>query len=53
MAYVKGEKVEHIKKARFKAGDVFLELSCFVHDPANVGNLISGASAFSKTSLNI
>ena len=33
--------------------DVFLELSCFFHDPAEVGNLISGSSAFSKTSLNI
>src|SRR5574341_2044261 len=33
--------------------DVFLELSCFFHDPADVGNLISGLSAFSKTSLNI
>ena len=33
--------------------DVFLELSCFFHDPANVGNLISGSSAFSKTSLHI
>ena len=33
--------------------DVFLELSCFFDDPANVGNLISGSSAFSKTSLNI
>ena len=33
--------------------DIFLELSCFFHDPANVGNLISGSSAFSKTSLNI
>src|SRR5574340_1266579 len=33
--------------------DVFLELSCFFHDPADVGNLISGFSAFSKTSLNI
>ena len=33
--------------------DVFLELSCFSHDPADVGNLISGSSAFSKTSLNI
>ena len=32
--------------------DVFLELSCF-DDPADVGNLISGSSAFSKTSLNI
>ena len=33
--------------------DVFLELSCFFDDPADVGNLISGSPAFSKTSLNI
>ena len=33
--------------------DDFLELSCFFDDPADVGNLISGPSAFSKTSLNI
>ena len=33
--------------------DVFLELCCFFNDPADVGNLISGSSAFSKTSLNI
>ena len=33
--------------------DVFLELASFFHDPADVGNLISGSSAFSKTSLNI
>ena len=33
--------------------DVFLELSCFSDDPADVGNLMSGSSAFSKTSLNI
>ena len=33
--------------------DVFLEFFCFVDDPADVGNLISGSSAFSKTSLNI
>ena len=33
--------------------DVFLELSCFFHDAADVGNFISGSSAFSKTSLNI
>ena len=32
---------------------VFVELSCVFHDPADVGNLISGSSAFSKTSLNI
>ena len=31
--------------------DVFLELYCFFHDPADVGNLISGSSAFSKTQL--
>ena len=33
--------------------DVFMELSCFFDDPVDVGNLISGSSAFSKTSLNI
>ena len=33
--------------------DVFLELSCFFDDPTDVGNLISGSSAFSKSSLNI
>ena len=33
--------------------DVFLELSCFFDDPADVGNLIYGSSAFSKSSLNI
>ena len=33
--------------------DVFLELSCFSDDPADVGNLISGSSAVSKSSLNI
>ena len=33
--------------------DIFLELSCFFNDPADVGNLISGSSAFSKSSLNI
>ena len=33
--------------------DVFLELSCFFDDPADVGNLISGSSAFSKSSLNM
>ena len=33
--------------------DVFLELSCFFNDPADVGNLISGSSAFSKSSFNI
>ena len=33
--------------------DVSLELSCFFDDPANVGNLTSGSSVFSKTNLNI
>ena len=33
--------------------DVFLELSCFFYAPTDVGNLIFGSSAFSKTSLNI
>ena len=33
--------------------DVFLELSCFFDDPTDVGNLIFGSSAFSKSSLNI
>ena len=33
--------------------DVFLEFSCFFYDPTDVGNLISGSSTFSKSSLNI
>ena len=33
--------------------DVFLELCCFFDDPVDVGNLMSGSSAFSKSSLNI
>jgi len=33
--------------------DAFLEISCFFNDPTDVGNLISGSSAFSKSSLNI
>ena len=33
--------------------DIFLELSCFFNDPVDVGNLISGSSVFSKSSLNI
>ena len=33
--------------------DVFLEFSCFFYDPVDVGNLISGSSAFSKSYLNI
>ena len=37
-----------VKKAEI---DVFLELSCFLHDPVDVGNLISGSSAFSRNQL--
>ena len=33
--------------------DVFLELSCFFNDPTDAGNVISGSSAFSKSTLNI
>ena len=33
--------------------DVFLEFSCFLYDPVNTGNLISGSSAFSKPSLDV
>ena len=33
--------------------DVFVEFTCFFYDPADVGNLISGSSAFSKSNLNI
>ena len=39
-----------VKKAEI---DAFLELSCFFDDPADAGNLISGSSAFSKTSLKV
>ena len=45
---VKGFGVDNKAEA-----DVFLELGCFFDDPANVGNLISGSSAFSKFILNI
>ena len=45
---VKG--IDIVNKAEI---DVFMELSCFFHDPADVGNLIFRSSAFSKTSLNI
>ena len=36
----------------FDIVDVFLEFSCFFYDPLDVGSLISGSSAFSKSSLN-
>ena len=45
---VKGFSI--VNKAKI---DVFLELACFFHDPADIGKLISGSSAFSKISLNI
>ena len=45
---VKGSVI--VNKAKV---DVFLELSCFFNDPTDVGYLISGSSAFSKSSLNI
>ena len=45
---LKGYRI--VNKAKI---DVFLELSCSFSDPVDVGNLISGSSAFSKTSLNI
>ena len=48
---VKGHKVKGVVN-KTEMG-VFLELSCFFYDPTHVGNLISGSSAFSKTSLNI
>ena len=44
------QRLRMVNKAEI---DVFQELSCFFHDPVDVGNLISGSSAFSKTSLNI
>ena len=47
--------VTHRVKAAVSGGevDVFLEFLCLFYDPMDVGNLISGSSAFSKTSLNI
>ena len=45
-----GEGFGVVNKAEI---DVFLEFSCFFNDPADIGNLISGSSAFSKMSLNI
>ena len=44
------QRLWHVNKAEI---DVFLELSCFFDDPTDIGNLIYGSSAFSKTSLNI
>ena len=45
--------VIHKSKALVNEADIFLEFSCFFYDPAGVGNLISGSSAFSKSSLCI
>ena len=45
-----GKGFDIVSKAEI---DVFLEFSCFFDDPADVGNLISGSSAFSKSTLNI
>ena len=45
--------VKHFHTVSKAERDVFLELSCFFDDPVDVGHLISGSSAFSKTSLNI
>ena len=45
--------VEHFGVVNKAEIDVFLELFCFFDDPADISNLISGFSAFSKTSLNI
>ena len=44
------QRLWHSQKAEI---DVFLELSCFFDDPVDVGNVMSGSSAFSKTSLNM
>ena len=40
-------------KTKVNEADVFLEFPCFLYDPTDVGNLISGSSAFSKSNLNI
>ena len=45
--------VKCLGKVNKEEVDVFLELSCFFKDPADVGDLISGSSAFLKSSLNI
>ena len=52
-ASVLHHQVAKVLEFQLQPPDVFLELSCCSHDPADVGNLISGSSAFSKTSLNI
>ena len=49
MIYI-GKGIDIVNKAEV---DIFLELSCLFDDPTDVGNLISGSSAFSKSSLSI
>ena len=51
--FVVSHKVKDFSIVNKAEIDVFLELSCFFPDPADVGNLVSGSSASSKTSLNI
>ena len=45
--------VIHKSKALVNEADIFLEFSCFFYDLTDVGNLVSGSSAFSKSNLNI
>ena len=45
--------IHTVKGLSIVSEDVFLELPCFLHDPTNFGNLISGSSVFSKSSLHI
>ena len=45
--------VKHFGKVKKAEIDFFFELSCFFDDPVDIGNLISGSSAFSKNNLNI
>ena len=51
--FVVNNTVKGFDMVNKKEVDVFLELSCFSDDPADVGNFISGSSAFSKSNLNI
>ena len=48
-----GKKKKREREKNKAEVDAFLEFSCFFHDPVDAGNLISGSSAFSKSSLNI
>ena len=49
---VGSHRVRHDSSDLAAAADVFLEFSCFFHDPTNVDNLMSGSSPFSKSNLN-